>query len=1323
LQVSFTPAYPGMRLGAVVLLDSGNTVIGTTFLNGTGMGGLGLLTPSAAQSAVLSYTTPQSQVPADGTAQTLAGDGRWQDSVIGDGGPGIFAELFLPSAMAVDGYGNIYIADSNHQRIRMLCAGTNVVVAGTNCSGEGIINTVAGGSGTALNIPSGVAVDGAGNLYIADTGNHVIREVSAATGAMSTIAGNGTSGYSGDNGPATAAELRAPFAIALDAAGNLFIADNQANVIRAVCAAPGTLLGVSCSAAGNIVTVAGNGTAGAAGDNGAATAAELNGPYSVAVDPYDNLVIADTENNKVRAVCSSAGSTVFGTSCTSAGMIFTVTGDGSGRFTGDGGPATQAEVSSPSGLALDPAGDLYIADTQNNRIRKVNASTGIIVTIAGQGAPSFGDGSALTASIHGPYGLTFYNSSPGGSTPLAHLGDLVVADYFNQRVRLIESGLANVKIPGQVRQGFTSPVPTTAIDPTLVTVENDGNAALDLTTLISSGSSEIGTQAISGLTLCADGESLAVGTQCSVEPIFAPAGSPPLAGPIEPESGNISVNNDVVSSVVAANSPLLITVNGVATLVNPTQVVLTSAPNPSNFGQAVNLTATVSITSGSGIPTGTVGFFDGAKKLDTTPLSLNSLGVANFSISTLAVGTHNITAAYNGDTNDGASNSNAVQQVVNEQTATVLKSSANPSALGSSVTFTATVTASSGGSVPPDGTVTFLDGATALGPAVALSAGGTATLTTSTLAEGAHSITAVYGGDATKFIIGSTSGILTQDVVAYSTVVLSPPVPNPSTYGSTVTLTVTVTSGATTAPTGSVTFFDGTNNIGAATLTGNTGVGTFTISTLAVGTHPIKATYAGDAKVSAGTSNTQSLIVNLAQTSTTVSASPTPGIAGLPVTLSAKVAETQGSATVTGTVLFTSGTNTLCQGTINGGTVSCTANLAAGSYSIVASYSGDQNDNASTSTALSYTVALASTQVVLTPSANPTQVLSTIVFKAVVSGNGSTPTGQVNFSVDGSSVNSATLDKTGTVTFNDSALSVGSHQVVATYVGDANDLGSSSTALSEQITAIPTITDLSATSTGGATPQAVLLATTFATTGPTPTGTITFNSGNTTIGSATLDSSGVATLTPNLPPGSYNIVAAYGGDSLHSPSASGPLSINGSGQGFTISVAPPSLSLVSGQNATIKVTITANAGFSDTIGMGCLTLPAAVNCHFSSKSVQITAGKSQTVQLTIDTNAPLSGGGTASVDRRAPGGLRLAAVFLPTSLFFGFAFWRFRRRHFGFLLCALILFLASAFAIPGCGSTFNQVTAAPGNYTIQVGGVGTNSNLQHYQNVKLTVTK
>ena len=197
-------------------------------------------------------------------------------------------------------------------------------------------------------------MDSAGNLYIADTGNNRIRKVS--NGVITTVAGNGTAGFSGDNGPATSAQLYDPAGVAVDSAGNLYIADTGNNRIRKV-------------SNGVITTVAGNGTAGFSGDGGPATSAQLNDPQGVAVDSAGNLYIADYRQQPhpqgLERRDHHRG------------------GNGTPGFSGDNGPATSAQLNYPEGVAVDSAGNLYIADTGNNRIRKV--SNGVITTVAGNG--------------------------------------------------------------------------------------------------------------------------------------------------------------------------------------------------------------------------------------------------------------------------------------------------------------------------------------------------------------------------------------------------------------------------------------------------------------------------------------------------------------------------------------------------------------------------------------------------------------------------------------------------------------------------------------------------------------------------------------------------------------------------------------------------------------------------------------------------------------------------------------------------------------------------------------------------------------------------
>ena len=357
------------------------------------------------------------KVDTAGIITTVAGNG--EQGYGGDGGSATAAKLYFPQGVAVDGSDNLYIADTGNHRIRKVDA-------------DGIITTVAGngardfggdgGSATAakLHWPRGVAVDGDGNIYIADAGNHRVRKVDATTRNISTVAGSGTMGYGGDGGSATAAatKLNFPYDVALDGSGNLYIADFNNYRIRRV------------DADGNIATFAGNGLPGCCNDGGLATAAFLGRPQSVALDGSNNLYSASYNAHRIRKVTAATR------------IITTIVGTGTTGFGGDGGQADAALLDFPQGVAVDGSDNLYFAEVSNQRIRRVDADTGIIATVAEERS---GDGGPATAA--------HLNFPQGVETDGA--GNFYVADTLNYRIRKIDAAGNISTFAGTGKNGFS----------------------------------------------------------------------------------------------------------------------------------------------------------------------------------------------------------------------------------------------------------------------------------------------------------------------------------------------------------------------------------------------------------------------------------------------------------------------------------------------------------------------------------------------------------------------------------------------------------------------------------------------------------------------------------------------------------------------------------------------------------------------------------------------------------------------------------------------------------------------------------------------------
>lgn len=341
------------------------------------------------------------KVTTDGIINTVVGDGY--GAFLGDTLPAINAELHTPTDVYVDSSGNIYIADSANAAIREVTASTGIIntVAGNQTVGD--TGDTGPATSAGITVPYAVVVDSSGNIFFAENGDGKVRKVTIATNIITTVVGAGTNGFGGDGSSAVKALLNFPTGVALDSSGNIYIADSLNRRIRKVA---GT----------TISTLAGNGVLSYSGDGGAATSAQLNTPDAVAVDSSGNLYIADTFNNVVRKV-------------TAAGIISTIAGTGAAGFGGDGGAATAAQLNGPQGIAVDSSGNVYVADTQNARVRKI--SGGAINTVAGNGTAGYGgDGSAATAAqLDDPIGLAVDSA-----------GNLYIADFINSRIRKVSGG-------------------------------------------------------------------------------------------------------------------------------------------------------------------------------------------------------------------------------------------------------------------------------------------------------------------------------------------------------------------------------------------------------------------------------------------------------------------------------------------------------------------------------------------------------------------------------------------------------------------------------------------------------------------------------------------------------------------------------------------------------------------------------------------------------------------------------------------------------------------------------------------------------------------
>ncbi len=582
--------------------------------------------------------------------------------------------LILPSAIVFDPQGNLYLAETASHVIRKVDpTGIITTFAGTGTQGYSGDNGPA--TAAQLDSPQGLTLDATNNLYIADTHNHRIRKITAATGIITTIAGTGLPGFDGDSGPATASHLNLPTALAIDSTtGNLYLADTQNHRIRKITATTGT-----------ITTIAGTGTQGFFGDQSPATAAAIDSPTGLALDSMGNIYLADTHNHRIRRIDAITD------------IITTVAGTTTPGFSGDNAPASAASLALPHGLTIDATGNLYIADTANHRIRRIDATTGTITTVAGEGTQTFaGDnGLANNALLDTPRAAT-----------LSSTGLITLADTGNQRIRQISTDktihtIAGLGVTTQGALSLAAPLVIAYgsghLTATLAAAPATGSITfLDTynsrTTTIGAASLATNTATLNTSTLAAgvhnitatyagdlthtSAQSSTISLTVTPQPLTASVspstllyGQPipdltaTLIGLLPQDTGNLTAIFTTIATNVSPTGtyPVVATLTGSAagnyTLSNtpmltiaraPTLTTLTASSATISPGSSITLTIHVASTT-SGSPTGTVSLLDGPTTLFTTKIPAN--GDAAFTTSALSTGSHTLTTIYQGDGN------------------------------------------------------------------------------------------------------------------------------------------------------------------------------------------------------------------------------------------------------------------------------------------------------------------------------------------------------------------------------------------------------------------------------------------------------------------------------------------------------------------------------------------------------------------------------------------------------------------------------------------------------------------------------------------------
>jgi hypothetical protein len=1316
VNIAFTPQVVGLTTGEIVV--NGSVSSGSNYFFGFGT------------APVLDFLP--------GKINTISGDGTACTSgICGDGGSIASASFATPTELVFDTKGNGYVPDGLDQTIRKVSGGNISTVVGTTGSmcPSGTSTCGDGGQGTSATVHgvSQVALDGAGNLYFTDTNDNRVRVYNTQTGVVSAFAGTGTpcsnptaaSNPCGDNGPASSAQLTIPEGLAVDSYGNVYIGDSGDHRVREVNVATGI-----------ITTIAGTGvacTSSSCGDGGLATAGQINLPVALSFDPNGNLYIADPLTDSVREVALLTGniSTVAGTTgtaCTSS------TG-----ACGDGGAATSAQLSGPAGIAVDSAGNLFIADTLDNKIRLVNASTGTISTLAGTGlacptstaSPACGDtGSPLSATLTTPSFVSIDNS-----------GNVIVGDTGDYRIR-------EIAFPAPSFSFATTAVGSTSTDsPQGVTVFNEGSLALTL-----SLNAAITTNfTIDSTSSCAqtNGGTIAVGANCTYAVDFKPTTTSTSTGTLTLTDNNLTPSVTTTTQVI--------NLSGTATNANAaTAIAFLNPPTPSitaggNAGSAVTVeelnssntlastatdTITLTVTGPGGYTaTYTATAVGGIATFNLSSAALTATGgytyTATLGTDTPAVASETVTAgaavSFSGSGPETAGQSTVIGTAYLNSFAVLVKDAYGNPVQGTTVTF----------SVPTSGPSAVLSATTAR----SVSNGVAFVTGTANGIVGNFTVTATING-----ISGSVTFPVTNTKATPAVTLVATPA-TPIVYGSaqTVVKGTVADSAVTTTPTGSLSFFNNTSTaLGSATqLAGGTASYT---GYLPAGVYSLTASYGGDSNFNLATTAaptaytvTKAPVTVTASTTQTVPAGSTTATVGVTITGASTgtgilVPGAASAATVTctfysGTTVVGTSTVAVVTGTTNS-TAACPVPSAvtatSGNYTVTAAFSGDNDYTASGSgtgggsgNSLNFPITVQPTAPTITwaPPSSATTVTygtslaATLTAAATING----------VSVPGTYTYSAST--VGAVT-GTSVLGVGTYTITVTFTPTSS--------LYQTVTSTITYTVTKATPgvrvTSSANPVFIQTTVTYTATvtgtATVPGGTVTFYDGTTALGSSNLSGTGVATITSTpTSTGTHPITATYNGSTLYNTatsSAFGELA-----EDFSVTA-----------TGTTAVTVNPNNTVSYTFAVAPVSgtvFPAAIALTPSGGSSSLTlslapttiASGAGTTNLTLTVGIPATvlaqnrGPDSPNLGRRlAP--LSVALLFLPLLGKLRRTRRQIRRKLRGGLTVIMMLLIGvAATSLSGCGVPTGYFGQQPETYTLTVTGVS--GTLSHSASVTLTV--